>query len=685
MRATIVHDVSLADRHLDLVSAPGYKRRHRLLAATALGVVLAGCGGVAGAFATPVLSLSSGTLGFGAILVGHSATGQTDSVTNNGTPSQSFTIGAGSAPFAGSSKTATIGKNGSLTSNVYTFSPTVASGGSQTYTQTVSVTDTTTPANSTSFTLTGQAVAPIGSVSETDAGYVYIQAGHTGVASVTVQDTGDGSLAPGADSTSNAKYLHVTSVGDASGAFSGGGSSTGFTLTDSQSQPSNYPQSRTFSYGFAPTTTGPQSASISYAFSDGSANGMNQPVSSSITIHGTGVAPLASVSGGNAGDVLIGQSGSAQVTVTNNGNGNLDASLPTSVTNLNGSIAALSTGEFSGAGGSFSLSGNGTAPPGSQTFTYTFSPTIRGTESQNVGVSLLNGLNNQNASGTINAAVQGQGVAPVQSVSVTGAGNVRIGTSGQAAVEVSNIGDGNLSGLGDVSNLHGAVSGPQGAGASLFSGSGGSVDLPDATSAPGNTSRSIAYTYSPTGHVQNTSSVTLNFTNGNSNNTNTGQMVTATLTGQGVGPIYSSVAAPEDTIDFGNVVSGHTATENLLISNISTDPGDITLTGLTLLKGTISGTDGSYFGLEPGVIGTLLSEGDSESLAIDFSALQTGLYTASLTVLTDQDAAFGSPGDSFTYQLTARVVPEPSSLAVFGIAAPAFGILRGRRRRKDEV
>ena len=101
----------------------------------------------------------------------------------------------------------------------------------------------------------------------------------------------------------------------------------------------------------------------------------------------------------------------------------------------------------------------------------------------------------------------------------------------------------------------------------------------------------------------------------------------------------------------------------------------------TLLNGKISGTGKSHFGLEPGVIGTVLSEQDGESVPIDFSALHPGLYTASLTILTDQDAAYGTPGDSFTYQLLAQVVPEPSSLALFGVAASASCMLRARRRR----
>ncbi len=62
--------------------------------------------------------------------------------------------------------------------------------------------------------------------------------------------------------------------------------------------------------------------------------------------------------------------------------------------------------------------------------------------------------------------------------------------------------------------------------AALFSGSGGTVDLADGAT------QSFAYAYTPTGHLQNSASVTLNFANGNSNNTNTAQVVTASLTGQ---------------------------------------------------------------------------------------------------------------------------------------------------------
>jgi len=643
----------------------GHQSRHPLswrraawLAGTALVSALAVGGAVTPAVATPI---GTTNLSFGDILVGHSAPGQSSTLTNSNGTSQSVTSGGASAPFTGTAKTTPIAAGGHFSTPAYSFAPTSAgSTGEQVLSQTVTVTDNTNGANSSSFTLGGTAVAPIGAVSEADAGYVYIAAGHSGTATVTITDIGHGGLAAGTDSTSNAKYLHVTSVGGASGAFAGGGTSTSFALQDAQN--------RAFNYSFTPTTLGAQSAAISYAFSDGSANGTNAAVSGSITVHGTGVAPVASVNGSNVGDVLVGQNRNATVTVTNNGDGNLDTTLARSVTNLNGTVAPLSSGEFSGAGGAFSLN-DGT----SLGFTNTFTPTIRGAETQSVGVSLANGIGNGNASGTLNAQVTGQGVAPVQSVSVTGAGAVRIGAAGPATVTVQNVGDGNLSGQGDVSNLHGTAGGPTGGDAALFSGSGGSADLGDGGS------KSFSYSYAPTLHAQNSTSVNLNFANGSSANTNAAQTVVGTLTGQGVGPVYQSVSAPASTISFGLVRPGLLTTEDLVISNVSSDPGGITLTGLTLLSGSRSGPQAGNFTLEPGTIGEVLSEGDSTTLAIDFTGLNNGLYTADLTILTDQDAAFGTPGDSFSYVLQATVVPEPSSLALLG-AAIAGLVTRMRRR-----
>jgi hypothetical protein len=65
-----------------------------------------------------------------------------------------------------------------------------------------------------------------------------------------------------------------------------------------------------------------------------------------------------------------------------------------------------------------------------------------------------------------------------------------------------------------------------------------------------------------------------------------------------------------------------------------------------------------------------LHQGDTLNLEIDYNCAATlGLKFASLTILTDEGAALTSNGNSFTYQISANVVPEPSSLALLGVGA----------------
>ena len=262
-------------------------------------------------------------------------------------------------------------------------------------------------------------------------------------------------------------------------------------------------------------------------------------------------------------------------------------------------------------------------------------------------------------------------MAPIQQTTSTDSPLTRIGTSSTNPPEITitNTGDGNLSGLGAVSNLNGSLDG--GTDARFVGGSAG-FSLPDGAN------QQFAFTYTPTTHTIDTSIVTVSYTNGSADGTNSGEVVQVTLSGQGVGPIYDSVPPPGSLLDFGDVVIGSNGQLTLDISNISTDPngGDTTLTDLTLLSAIISGPDMAEFSIDGFTPGTVLGQGDLLNLILNFDPLfPPGQKFATLTILTDQGAPFGQAGASFVYNLTGAAVPEPASIAVFGIAT----LVAGRR------
>jgi cyclophilin family peptidyl-prolyl cis-trans isomerase len=356
----------------------------------------------------------------------------------------------------------------------------------------------------------------------------------------------------------------------------------------------------------------------------------------------------------NFGSVLVGSQGNKTLTVSNTG--------------VQGSEL---TGTFPGASGVFDSAGNlaygplGSGQAASQEYTY--APTTRESNAQDINVT-------SNA-GNMKVTLSGTGVAPIQSVINTAAdaGLVRIGTTGTASITIKNIGDGNLSGVGDDSNLKGTVA----AGSGSFTGTGGSISLSD------NAQQVFDYIYTPTAHASDSITIATNFSNGSTDGKNIAEIVNTDLSGQGVGPKYSSVPAPDSTLDFGSVAQEDLTSLFLEITNASTDAnGDNTeLTDLTILDAEITGADAGLFSIVGLTNGTVLHEGESLNLEIAYNGTgDHGDRTALLTISTDEGAALGVAENSFTYDIKASLAPEPSTLVMLAMGGLFIGGLTWRRR-----
>jgi hypothetical protein len=441
-------------------------------------------------------------------------------------------------------------------------------------------------------------------------------------------------------------------------------------------------------YTFTPTTTGSTSATITIR--DGI-------TASTVTLTGTGVAPLETIAVSNP-YVLVGQTGPVSLTVNNIGNGNLSGA--GTISNLRGSVAS-SASVFIGSGGSFSLQDStaGAASITSATFGYTFAPTITGAASTTVATTFSNGTNAANAGGLVTTTLQATAVAPVASVTPTAsAGNVRVGTSGTAAVTVANVGNGNLAGTGTAYNLNASVTG--GSTGGFSSANTGALSLAsNATPSVASTATTtLGYTFTPTSRGVASSAVSLNFSNGSTDGRNLSQSVAATVTGTAVSPVFTSsiqgagatntpnavaqgaTGTALQTISFGTVSYAESKTINLVLQNTSTDlPGNIgsALTNLSILSYSIAGANAGAFSISS--LGSVITEGGNLVVPITIvGTAKVGALGSTLSIFTDESAGFGGVGDTFTYALSGFSVPEPTSLAALG--AGLLGLASTRRR-----
>lgn len=619
------------------------------------------------ALASLTLLSSTNITGAGFKINGGTTLGANQSIASNagGTAFQSNTVAIDTTGGVLSVRTNTA--TGTLNVNTDVNAASGVGGSGQTYT----------------YAITATGVAPVQQVPTTTFNFGNIRVGTSATnQAATVNNIGDGNQS-GLGAISNLQG----SLGSVSNpVFTGAGGSVN--LADSFTT--------SYFYGFTPTARTAYSGTSTAVFTNGNSAGTNAGENVTLNFSGTGVSPVYVASVNNP-PATISSGTNPSATMSMNALVNYNNTPSTfKVTNTStdnvalASLTLLSSTNISGAG--FTLNG-GTTLGANQTIT----SNAGGTNFQNNTVALNTAaagllVRGNTTTGTLNVdtdvnaaagvggsgqaysyAITATGVAPVQQVPTTSYnfGTARIGTTtASQSVTVNNIGDGNLSGLGSLSNLQGSVSTASNA---AYGGAGGSVNLADSGSS------AYSYNFAPTTHGSIPASVTAAFTNGNAAGTNTAQNVSINFSGVGVGPDYQSVQAPGSTIIFPDTYAGFSSFQTIQITNATTDIGSLSLVGLTLSGASITGDPQfSVVGFAP----TVLGPGGIYTLTLEFDAnLPLTLRNGVLTIQTDQNAAFGGIGSTFVYNLQAQVVPEPGTIVIWSVLALAFGVVGYRRRR----
>lgn len=337
------------------------------------------------------------------------------------------------------------------------------------------------------------------------------------------------------------------------------------------------------------------------------------------------------------GYALVGSNKTAGWTVKNSSTDNqtgLSGNFPAGVTEF----TPTSTLAFTTNNGGYLTKGQ------SVTRTSTYTPTARGADT--LSRTLVGDLGSTTSSVTINFT--GQGVAPIAVKNDAGfaASLVRLGTSKSLSLVIQNTGDGNLAGAG-IGNLAGTVPASTG----VFTGAGGSISVADAGS------QSFTFTFTPTDRTAQNKSLTLNFTNGKPDGTNAAHTMTASLSGTGIGPIFASTGDTGGVINVGTVPIDWDVTKVLTVRNAATEVGmPAALNDLTLLSRSITGAGASAVSTPNFSAGQVLAALQSQAINVKVHPMATGAFTATLSFVTDENAAKGATGltKSFTIQGTAR-------------------------------
>jgi len=282
------------------------------------------------------------------------------------------------------------------------------------------------------------------------------------------------------------------------------------------------------------------------------------------------------------------------------------------VTNT-GPVGGYLNGTFPAADGDFAPGGTEAFGPlangESDTRTYAYAPPTRGTDT---GAYLL-----ISDAGGRNITLTGQGVAPVSDVDASGAdiGYVLVGMTDTATIMVTNVGDGNLSGLGAVSNLNGAPS--PGSGAFSLA-SAASLSLADGAAA------TVSYTYAPVVRGASSLDGSLAFANGSPDQTNSPHSVPFTVTGQGVAPVGWITLSPDALARIGTTMPMYVEVRN---------GGDGNLSGLGVpsnLNGSATLDAGPEF--SGGTWPISLPDGQTQVLSFVYAPVDHGVDHAEMDI-----------------------------------------------------
>jgi Abnormal spindle-like microcephaly-assoc'd, ASPM-SPD-2-Hydin len=510
-------------------------------------IALTGAGTQAGLASTPP------SVSFGNVAVGTSGSASV-SLSNSG--SASVTISQASVTGTGftvvGSPTGQTIQPGQSISFTTKFSPTSAGNA----TGTISVASNA-PNSPMTIPLTGAGTQPGLASTPASVSFGKVVVGASGSASVNLSNTGSASVTISQASISGAGFSMV-------------GSPTGQTI-----QPG---QSFSFTAQFSPTSVGNATGSISVA-----SNASNSPMT--ITLTGAGTVPGLGVSPAavNFKGVVVGNSGTATLNLSNTGSAAVTIS-QASVTGIGFTISGLAAGL--------------TIQPGqNSSFTAQFQPTSTGSASGSISIS----SNSPNSPMTI--ALNGTGTQPEIGAIPSSApfGNVTVGNTNSQTITLTNGGTANLI------ISQGSVTG------NGFKITGLSTPL---TITPGsNATFNAVFTPTGAGKVSGTISLA---------NDAPSSPYTIALSGTGVAETQL-LSFNVSSLSFGNVSVG---------SNTSL-PATLTNTGNSNVTISSANTTGAGFTVSEVSSGESLSPNQSIPVAVQFAPSASGTVNGNLTIVSN--------------------------------------------------